>query len=455
MENAQAYLRQHERQFIAMLQQWLAIPSVSTLAEHRDDVHKAAEWAHNRLTEMGFPIARLITTTGHPLVYGEWLVDPGQPTLLFYGHYDVQPVDPVGQWQTHPFAPEIRDGAIFARGAADDKGQVMLALAAFEAWIKGGGGLPVNLKILLEGEEEAGGASVDSFVRANEEMLAADVVLICDTSMVAADQPSLITGLRGILYTEIAVSGAKKDLHSGSYGGVAPNPLHALCLLISRLKGEGGVIDIPELYANVPGVSEAEKTFWREDPLNIEASLCREMGVARLVGEPDVPALERLGVRPTFEVHGIGGGFTGQGAKTVIPAEAVAKVSLRLPAGFDPDEVFGWLKKGVDRCLPAGYTVRLTNLHGGRGVAVNPDNSAVKAAVSALSTTFGKEPVFMREGGSIPIAALFDLILAAPVVLMGFGLPDDGVHAPNEKFCLDQFSKGMHTVAEFIGLLRR
>jgi len=454
-ENTEAYLRQHEQRFIDALQQWLAIPSISALPEHREDVLRAAEWVYNRLVEMDFPEVRLIATDGNPLVYGEWMVDPEQPTLLFYGHYDVQPVDPLAEWQTAPFTPEIRNGSVYSRGAVDDKAQILLVLAAFEAWIKGEGGLPINVKILLEGEEEAGGAAVDRFVRENETMLAADVVLICDTSMIAAEQPSLINGLRGILYTEIAMYGAKTDLHSGSFGGVAPNPLHALCVLISRLKGEDGVINIPELYATSPAVTTEEKTFWHQDPLNIGAALCREMGVERLVGEEACPPLERLGVRPTLEVHGIRGGFTGQGAKTVIPAEAVAKVSLRLPAGLDPDEVFGWLRNAVEKNMPAGHKVRLTNLHGGHGVAVNPDNNYIRAAVSALAAIYGKDPVFMREGGSIPIAALFDHVLGVPVVLMGFGLPDDGAHAPNEKFSLDQFRRGMRTVAEFVGLIRR
>lgn len=449
------YLEQHQQRFVETLLEWLAIPSISTLSEHQEDVYMAAEWVRNRLAYMGFPEVKTIPTNGHPLVYGEWLVDPHQPTLLFYGHYDVQPVDPVHEWLSPPFEPVIRDGNVYCRGASDDKAQILLVLAALEAWIRVDGRLPVNIKILLEGEEEAGGEGVDRFVRKNAELLRADVVLICDTHMIDVDQPSLINGLRGILYTELAVSGAKTDLHSGSYGGVAPNPLHALCVLISRLKGEDGVIQIPELHEALPEVTEEEKQFWREDPLHIGEALCREMGVQQLVGETAFPPLERLGVRPTLEVHGIRGGFTGEGAKTVIPAQAVAKVSLRLPANFEPNEVFGWLEKAVQHHIPAGHSVRLTNLHGGRGVAVNPDNSYIKAAAKALAAVYGREPVFMREGGSIPIAALFDVVLQAPVVLMGFGLPDDGAHAPNEKFSLEQFRRGMKTVADFLGRIVR
>jgi acetylornithine deacetylase/succinyl-diaminopimelate desuccinylase-like protein len=454
-ETREQYLDEYQDRFVAQLMEWLAIPSISTLSENQDDVYMAAEWVRNRLVHMGFSAVRTIPTNGHPLVYTEWQVDPEQPTLLVYGHYDVQPVDPVDEWQTPPFEPTLRDGNVYGRGASDDKAQIMLVLAALESWINVDGGLPVNVKILLEGEEEAGGAGVEKFVRKNPELLQADAVLICDTHMVDSEQPSLINGLRGILYTEIAMSGPKTDLHSGSYGGVAPNPVHALCLLISRLKGEDGLINIPELYENLPDANPVEKEFWENDPLRVEAALREEMGVEELVGEVAYPPLERLGVRPTLEVHGIRGGFTGQGAKTVIPAEAVAKVSLRLPAGYIPKEVFGWLEKAVKNNMVAGHSVRLTNLHGGRGIAVNPENSYIRAAADALKVVYGKEPVFMREGGSIPIAALFDEILHAPVVLMGFGLPDDGAHAPNEKFSLSQYRQGMKTVAEFLGRIRR
>ncbi len=454
-DTREKFLERQQQRFVDQLLEWLAIPSISALSEHGGDVLKAAKWVSGRLTSIGFPVVRTIDTEGHPLVYAEWMVDPAQPTLLFYGHYDVQPVDPLGEWHDPPFAPVIRDGNVYGRGAADDKAQILLALAAMEAWVQVDGRLPVNLRILLEGEEESGGAAVDAFVRANREMLASDAVLICDTHMIDPNHPSLINGLRGILYTEIAVSGASTDLHSGSYGGVAPNPVHALCLLLSRLKGEDGMINIPELQAALTEASPVEKAFWREDPLGIGEMLCREMGVERLVGETAYPPLERVGVRPTLEVHGIRGGFTGEGAKTVIPAEALAKVSLRLPANLEPDEVFGWLEKAVRRHLPAGHTVRVSKLAGGRGVAVDPDNGYIRAAAEALSSVYGREPLLMREGGSIPIAALFDRVLGVPVVLMGFGLPDDGAHAPNEKFSLEQFGLGMKTVAEFLGRIAR
>jgi acetylornithine deacetylase/succinyl-diaminopimelate desuccinylase-like protein len=331
----------------------------------------------------------------------------------------------------------------------------MAVLAALEAWAEIDLAPPINVKILLEGEEEAGGAAVADFVSQNSELLQADAVLICDTHMVHPDQPSLITGLRGILYTEITVTGAKTDLHSGSYGGVAPNPLHALCLLISRLKGEDGAIMIPEIADNMPVPLASEKQFWLSDPLRIEDALLAEMGVEKTVGELAYPAMERIGLRPTLEVHGIKGGFTGEGAKTVIPAGATAKVSMRLPASLDPGTVFGWLEKAVYENMPTGYRVHVTNLHAGRGVAVNPDNPFIRAAADALAAEYGTAPVFMREGGSIPIAALFAETLDTPVVLMGFGLPDDAIHAPNEKFSLSQFRKGMKTVADFLARIRQ
>ena len=448
------YLDENFDRFVGHLEEWLAIPSISTLPEYAEDVRRAAHWARERLTAIGFPEAKLVATAGHPLVYGEWQVDPRQPTLLIYGHYDVQPVDPLHLWSSPPFPPTIRGGNIYGRGTSDDKGQVMLVLAALEAWAKVDAGLPVNVKILLEGEEEAGGAAIADYVRSHPEHLQADAVLICDTHMVNAEQPSLITGLRGILYTEIVVSGAKTDLHSGSYGGVAPNPLHALCLLLGRLKGEDGSIDIPQLAAAIPVPSPADKQFWQDDPLHIEEALKAEMGVSAMVGEGAYPALERIGLRPTLEVHGIRGGFTGEGAKTVIPAEAVAKVSLRLPANLDPNEVFGWLEEAVGNKMPSGYRFHLTNLHGGRGLSVNPDNPYLRAAAKSVEAIFGALPVFMREGGSIPIAALFAEVLKVPIVLLGFGLPDDRIHAPNEKFSLNQFRQGMKTVADFLGRIR-
>jgi acetylornithine deacetylase/succinyl-diaminopimelate desuccinylase-like protein len=449
------YLQNHHDRFVEELANWLRIPSISTCPEQVEEVRRAATWAHEKLAAVGFPVVETITTSGHPLVYAEWLACPDQPTLLVYGHYDVQPAEPLDEWHSPPFEPAIRDGNMYARGAVDDKGQVMLVLAALEAWSKTTGGLPINVKVLLEGEEEIGGEAIEDYVQTHSARLKADAALICDTHMLSERQPSLVTGLRGLLYTEVAMHGARSDLHSGSFGGVAPNPIHALCVLISRLKDAGGVIHIPELNTALQAPPSVEKRFWDDDPLDLEGLLIREMGVDELVGESAYPPLERLWARPTLEVHGIRGGFTGEGAKTVIPASALAKISLRLPAGLQPGEVFVWFERAVRAYTPAGYRVTVTMLNAGEGLLVSPDNLFIRAAASALESTYGVPPVFTREGGSIPVAALFDQILQLPVVLMGFGLPDDGLHAPNEKFSLAQFAKGMATVADFLGRLQR
>ncbi len=455
MDDISSYLDANFDTFVNHLRQWLEIPSVSTLPEHRADVAAAAAWAAGRLRDIGFPEAEVVATAGHPLVVASWMVDEALPTLLFYGHYDVQPVDPVELWLSPPFAGTVRDGNIYGRGASDDKGQVVLVMAALEAWANVAGRPPINVKMLLEGEEEAGGESLARYVPENVERLRSDAVLICDTHMVNDRQPSLITSLRGILCAELAVFGAKSDLHSGSYGGIAPNPLHALCLLLSRLKGEDGRINIAPLATHIPTPSETERQIWQDDRLGIARGLLTGMGVAEAVGENGYPLLERVGIRPTLEVHGIVGGFTGAGSKTVIPAEAVAKISMRLPAGLDPQQVFSWLEEAAQVLMPKGCRLEVRCLHGGRGMSTNPDHPAVHLAAEAVEAVFGRPPVFLREGGSIPIAALFDQLLEAPVVLLGFGLPDDEVHAPNEKFSLRQFRQGMKTVAYYLGRLRR
>jgi acetylornithine deacetylase/succinyl-diaminopimelate desuccinylase-like protein len=451
--NISQYIEDNKEKYLDELFTWLKIPSISTLSEHTADVHDAALWVKDKLEKTGFPVAELIEGEGHPLVYGEWQVDEAKPTLLFYGHYDVQPVDPLAEWSKPPFEPFIDRENIYARGASDDKGQVMIVLAALEAWVKAWGKLPMNIKVLIEGEEEAGGSFVSRYVLENTKQLKADSALICDTHMNSIEQPSIITGLRGILYTEIEVRGASRDLHSGSYGGVAPNPLHALCLLIARLKDEDGRINIPGIYVSSLDISEEEKQFWQDDREDFEKRLLQEMGVDMLVGENHMLPHKRLGIRPTLEVHGISGGFVGEGAKTVIPAQARAKVSLRLPAGMEPAQVFQQFKRVIREKMPKGYKAEIRNLHGGAGVSVSYKNKYVKDAVAALEAVYKIRPVFMREGGSIPIAALFDEVLQVPVVLMGFGLPDDGVHGPNEKFSLSQLHKGIHTVADYLGRL--
>lgn len=453
MAELETFITEHEERFLEDLKGWLRIPSISTLPEHNADIRRAAEYAVQQLQQIGFEHAELIPTAGHPLVYAEWLHAPSKPTLLIYGHYDVQPVDPVNLWESPPFEPTIRNGNIYCRGACDDKGQTMLVFKALETLMTVNGSLPMNVRVLIEGEEEAGGESIEAFVKAHPERLQCDAAFICDTHMPAADIPALIYGLRGIIYTEVEVQGARRDLHSGSYGGVAPNPLHSLAIIISRLKDADGHIHIPGLYDKMHKPTQEEMDFWQHDPLHINEALRDEMGIKQLSGELEYPPLQRIGARPTLEVHGIAGGFTGEGAKTVIPASAKAKISLRLPPELKPNEVFPLFEHAVQEYAPAGVTVTVRAIHGGEGVLVSPDSLPVQAAAAALKEVYGKDPIFTREGGSIPIAALFDEILHAPVVLMGFGLPDDNLHAPNEKYSLDQFFKGIRTVVSFLNKL--
>jgi acetylornithine deacetylase/succinyl-diaminopimelate desuccinylase-like protein len=453
MAELETYITEHEDRFLEDLKGWLRIPSISTLPEHNTDVVRAAEYAVQQLQQIGIEGVKLIPTNGHPLVYGEWLHAPSKPTLLIYGHYDVQPVDPVDLWESPPFEPTIRNGNIYCRGACDDKGQTMLVFKALETLMTVNGSLPVNVRVLIEGEEEAGGESIEAFVKTHPERLQCDAAFICDTHMPAADLPALIYGLRGIIYTEVEVQGARRDLHSGSYGGVAPNPLHALAIIISRLKDADGHIHIPGLYDKMHKPTQAEKDFWQHDPLHINEALRDEMGVTQLSGELEYPPLQRIGARPTLELHGISGGFTGEGAKTVIPAIAKAKISMRLPHELRPLEVLPLFERAVKEAAPADVTVTIRSIHSGDGVLVSPDSVPIQAAAAALKEVYGKDPIFTREGGSIPIAALFDEILHAPVVLMGFGLPDDNLHAPNEKYSLDQFFKGIRTVVRFLSIL--
>jgi acetylornithine deacetylase/succinyl-diaminopimelate desuccinylase-like protein len=326
----------------------------------------------------------------------------------------------------------------------------MLVFKALESLMTVHGALPVNVRVLIEGEEENGGESIEHYVKTYPERLQCDAAFICDTHMPAKDIPALIYGLRGIIYTEVEVVGARRDLHSGTYGGVAPNPLHALTIIISRLKDADGHIHIPGLYDKLRPPTKMEQDFWQQDPLHIGESLREEMGVQQLSGEAEYPPLERISARPTLEVHGIAGGFTGEGAKTVIPSGATAKISLRLPPDLRPNEVFPLFERAVKDAAPAEVTVTVRKIHSGDGVLVSPDSIPMLAASAALKETYGKNPILVREGGSIPIAALFDEILHAPVVLMGFGLPDDNLHAPNEKYSLDQFFKGIRTVASFL-----
>jgi acetylornithine deacetylase/succinyl-diaminopimelate desuccinylase-like protein len=447
------YYEQNRQNFLEGLQTFLRIPSISTLTEHKPDIQRAAEFVRNELRAAGLANAELIEGEGNPLVYAEWTGAPGKPTLLLYGHYDVQPPDPLDEWKSPPFEPAIRGDDIFARGSSDDKGQTYILMKAVEGLLKSRGSLPVNVKFLIEGEEETGGEHIEAYVRSKPPRLKADAAVICDTEMFAPDLPTLCVGLRGIVYGELHVEGANHDLHSGVYGGAAPNPIQAIAEILSTLKDRDGHIRIPDFYKRVVPPAPKEREAWARLPFDVAEYTHKEMGAKELVGEPEVPLFERLWARPTLEVHGIRGGFTAEGAKTVIPARAVAKISTRLVFDQRPDEAFAQLQKAVKEVCPRGVTAEVKLIHLAAPSLVNPDNPFIRAAADAMKQVFGKETVYIRSGGSIPIVGLFDQYLGIPSVMMGFGLPDDNLHAPNEKFHLPNFFRGIEAVARYLEVL--
>ncbi len=437
---ALAYVDDHRDAFLEGLKDLLRIPSISTLPKHKKDIKRAAKYVASELEDIGLNTVKLIKTDRHPLVYGEWLEAENRPTVLLYGHYDVQPVDPIELWKSDPFEPQVRNNNIYARGAVDDKGQMYALVKALEALMRAGKGtLPVNVRVLIEGEEESGGESIAEYVQAHPKKLACDVALIADTGMPAEDVPALVYGLRGILYTEIVAHGARHDLHSGEYGGVGPNPIHALAQVLADLKGRDGRITIPELYERLRPITDEERALWDRNPVDVPDALMREMGVDVLPGEQGIDPRERQTARPTLEVHGIAGGFIGDGAKTVIPAEATAKVSLRLPPELHPEEVLPLLRTRVAELCPPGVRMEVKEVHGGEGVLVPLDNIFIRAAEQALEQEWGTPVVFERSGGSIPVGALFNSVLGVPIIFMGTGLPDDNIHAPNEKYSIPNF----------------
>jgi len=449
-----SYYEQHREAFLEGLKTFLRIPSISTLPEHAADVRRAAEFVAGEMRAAGLNGVELLESKGrHPLVYSEWLGAPGKPTLLLYGHYDVQPVEPLEEWKTPPFEPTVRGDNLYARGACDDKGQTYILMKAVEALLKTRGKLPVNVRFLLEGEEETGGEHIAKYVESRPARLKADAALICDTEMFAPNLPTICTGLRGMNYCEIWVQGADHDLHSGMYGGVAPNPIMAIAEILIKLKDADGHILIPGFYDRVQKPSQKELDAWARLPFNEEEYRSKEVGVKELTGEPGRSILDRTWARPTLEVHGIRGGFVGDGAKTVIPARAVAKISTRLVPDQQPEEAFEQLKLAVAAACPKGVTVETKFIHGAAPSLIDPESPFVRAAAQALNQYFGTETVYIRSGGSIPIVGLFDKYLGFPSVLMGFGLPDDNLHAPNEKFHLPNFYRGIEAVARYLELL--
>jgi acetylornithine deacetylase/succinyl-diaminopimelate desuccinylase-like protein len=442
--------------WIDELKEFLRIPSVSTTPGHATDVRRCAEFTRDLLVSAGLRNATLIEGDGHPLVYADWLdAEPDKPTVLFYGHYDVQPPDPLQEWTSPPFEPEVRGDDIFARGAADDKGQVFLQIKAVEQLMRrsGDGKLPVNVRFLIEGEEESGGEVLERFVASGDARLKADAAIVCDTEMFAPGLPTLCVGLRGIVYGEIHVQTAAVDLHSGVYGGAAPNAMQAICEVITALKDRDGRIQVEGFYDRVTEPTAAEREAWARLPFTEADYREKEVKVSALTGEPGFDVFQRTWARPTFEVHGIRGGFTGEGAKTVIPCAAVAKVSARLVPDQRPEEAVAQLQAAVRRVCPLGATAEFKLLHSAPPSVVNTGNRFIECSAVAMKQVFGKETVYIRSGGSIPVVGLFDKHLGIPSVMMGFGLPDDNLHAPNEKFHLPNLFGGIEAVARYLELL--
>ncbi|MBT2557792.1 dipeptidase [Hymenobacter sp. ISL-91] len=441
------YLKENQDRFLTELIDWLRIPSVSADPKFHGDVLKAADYLKARFEEVGLDNVELCPTAGNPIVYGEKLVDPSLPTVLVYGHYDVQPADPYELWDSPPFEPVIKNEKIYARGACDDKGQVYMHVKALEV-MKQAGDFPCNIKIMIEGEEEVGSNNLGIFVRANKEKLKADVILVSDTGMLANDEPSIEVGLRGLSYHEVEVTGPNRDLHSGLYGGAVANPINVLCKMIASLHDENNHITIPEFYNNVAELSAEEREELNRVP-HSDDEFKKSIGLPDVYGEKGYTTVERVGIRPTLDVNGIWGGYTGEGAKTVIASKAYAKISMRLVPNQTSDEITALFQKHFTRIAPSGVTVTVKPHHGGEPVVTPTDSVAYKAAADAMETTFGKRPIPTRGGGSIPIVAMFKTELGLDTVLLGFGLDSDAIHSPNEHYGVFNFMKGIETIPHF------
>jgi acetylornithine deacetylase/succinyl-diaminopimelate desuccinylase-like protein len=442
LEKVVDFINVQRDRFVDELRTYLAIPSVSALPAHQADVRRCAEWTADQMRQIGLQQVRLMETPGNPVVYGEWLGAPGAPTVLFYGHYDVQPVDPVELWESPPFEATVRDGELYARGAADDKGQVFMHFKAVEAHMSQTGGLPLNMKFFIEGEEEVGSAHLDDFVRDHKDLLAADVVVISDTAMIGKGVPSICYGLRGLVYYQIDLRGTRSDLHSGVFGGAVANPAFVLSQILAQMKDRSGRIKIPGFYDDVRPLTDEERQEWKKLPFN-EKNYRKELGAPKLTGETGYSVYERTWGRPTFDVNGLLAGFTGEGPKTVIPAVAMAKVSMRLVPDQTPDKIGALFEQHVRKITPKTVELTLTRMHGGMPWMAGFDDPFLRAAGRAIEKGFGKAPVFNREGGSIPVVATFQKELGVPSVLFGIGLPDENAHAPNEKLDLGNFHGGI------------
>lgn len=446
MSAAATYVRENRDRHLEELKEVLRIPSVSTDPARAGEVKRAAAWVRARLERAGCTRTEIFETQRHPIVYGEWLGAKGAPTILYYGHYDVQPEDPVALWTTPAFTPTVRDGRLYARGACDDKGQFIIHVNALEAHLKTGGTCPVNVKFLLEGEEEIGSPNLESFVASHTALLKCDAVVVSDTAMFDKKTPSIVHGLRGLTYLQVDVRGSSRDMHSGTFGGAVINPAFALAHIIAGLKDAKGKIKIPGFYDGVRKLTKADRKTMRALP-HTDAKFKKSIGAKGLFGEPGFTTIERIWARPTLEVNGIWGGFQGDGAKTVIPAEAHAKISMRLVPDQKPKQIAAKAIRYIKKLAPPSVDVTVNHIHSGEAWLAPTDHPALQAAARAVKQAFGKKPIFTREGGSIPVVAAFDRILKVPSVLMGIGLHDDNLHAPDEKIDLDNFYNGNEAAA--------
>jgi len=447
MEHIKQYIEENKDRFLAELMDMLRIPSVSADSKYKEDVQRNAEFVKNSLIAAGADKVEVCPTPGHPIVYGEKMIDPALPTVVVYGHYDVQPADPLELWDSPPFEPVIKDGLIVARGSCDDKGQMFMHVKAFELMMKTNS-LPCNVKFMIEGEEEVGSSHLGTWIRDNKSRLKGDIILISDTSIIANDIPSIDVGLRGLSYVEVEVTGPNRDLHSGVYGGAVANPITILCEMIAKMKDENNHITIPGFYDDVVVLTDAEREDLNRAPFSLD-DYKKDLNVEDVHGEVGYTTLERTGIRPTFELNGIWGGYIGEGAKTVLPSKAYAKISMRLVPNQTTDKITEIFTKHFESIAPKSVKVKVTPHHGGEPVVTPTDSIAFKAASMAMETTFGKKPIPTRGGGSIPIVALFEKELGLKSVLMGFGLDSDLIHSPNEHYGIFNFLKGIETIPLF------
>jgi acetylornithine deacetylase/succinyl-diaminopimelate desuccinylase-like protein len=448
MNQFMQFVEQNKDRYLSELKQLIAIPSVSTNPENKPDMERCTRWIVDHLKSIGIERTEIFPTAGHPIVYSEWLKAPAKPTVLLYGHYDVQPVDPIELWTSPPFEATIRGDNLYARGTADDKGQMFIHFKAIEAFMKNVGSLPVNIKMLLEGEEEIGSEHLADWIKDHKELLKADLVLISDSSMFAKGVPSLCYGLRGLAYMQIDLVGPSRDLHSGSFGGSVHNPIQALTEIVASLHDKNGRVTIPGFYDDVRKLTTAEQKSFAKLPWS-DKTYAKDLGVKALYGEKGFTTLEQLWARPTLECNGIWGGFTGEGAKTVLPSEAHAKISMRLVPDQKAEKMAKLFERHIRRIAPKTTKVTVRYLHGGEAAITPIDSPGMKAAVAALEKGFGKKPLYQREGGSIPIVVQFKQLLGLDTVLLGFGLPDENAHAPNEFINLDNFFGGIKTSIHF------